>query len=458
MCVLPIERFRFLIGLIPCVAALLMCGCGETNTAADRGRQPGEVPTIAASTLVVDLQRWPTVVRCQGSLFPDEQAVVGAKVGGRVDSVHVEIGDAVEQADPLATLDQQEAQLRVLQAEAQLRQARSTVGLSEGQSAENLDPVNAAPVREAKAVWDEGVAAFKRAKMLKDRDAFSDAEFDQAAAVEQVGQAQYASSLNSVAESLALIGVREAELSIARQQLADAIVRSPFSGYVQQRQTAPGAYVATGQPIAVVVRTTPLRFRGAVPERFAQSLRLGQEVRLTIQSVSTPVVAAVTRISPMLDSRSRTLMFEAEIPNEDQQLRTGLFAEAEVVIDPDATAIVLPESSIVEFAGNQKVWRVIEGVASEHTITTSERRAGFRRVAEGLEIGDRILIDGDQGLVAMVIEPPANSSVASKSESTIEYRGRDVNSLQREQPTERRILSEPPELPADDDAGSRKSS
>lgn len=455
---MPNERFRFLIGLVPWVAALIMGGCGERTKVGERDRRPVALATIAAATYVVDLQSWPTVVRCQGSLLPDEQVVVGAKVGGRVDNVHVEIGDAVEQGDPLATLDQQEAQLRVLQAEAQLRQARSTVGLSEGQSAESLNPINAAPVREAKAVWDEGVAAFKRAKMLKDRNAFSDAEFDQAAAVEQVGQAQYASSLNSVAESLALIGVREAELSIARQQLADAIVRSPFSGYVQQRETAPGAYVATGQPIAVVVRTSPLRFRGAVPERFAQSLRLGQEVRLAIQSVATPVIAAVTRISPMLDPRSRTLMFEAEIPNDDQQLRTGLFAEAEVVIDPDATAIVLPESAIVEFAGNQKVWRVIEGAASEHTILASERRGGFRRVAEGLGIGDRIVIDGEQGLAAMVIDPPANSSVASKSERAHESRGRDVNTLKCDPTSEGKTPSESPGLRVTDGSIDQKSS
>ncbi len=62
----------------------------------------------------------------------------------------------------------------------------------------------------------------------------------------------------------------------------------------------------------------------------------------------------------MLGSRSRTLMFEADVPNDDQRLRTGLFAEAEVVVDANAQAIVLPEAAIVEFAGNQKVWKVID--------------------------------------------------------------------------------------------------
>lgn len=61
------------------------------------------------------------------------------------ESVHVEIGDAVEEGDPLATLVPQEAYLRVLQAEAQFRQARSTMGISEGQSAETLNPVKLDP-------------------------------------------------------------------------------------------------------------------------------------------------------------------------------------------------------------------------------------------------------------------------------------------------------------------------
>ncbi|QDT04131.1 Efflux pump periplasmic linker BepF [Rubripirellula lacrimiformis] len=397
---------------------LLSAGCRPADVADDGADQSSEMPTISADTFTVQLQSWPTIVRSQGSLHPDEHAVVGAKIGGRVDLVHVEIGDFVQQDDPLATLDQQETLLRIVQAEAQLLQARSTVGLLEGQSADDLDPKNAPPVREAKAIWDEGVAAFERAKTLNRRNAMSAAEFEQAAAAERVSEAQYVSSLNSVAERLASIAVRRAELAIAKQQLADSVVRAPFTGYIQQRDIAPGTYVATGQPIAVMVRTSPLRFRGAVPERHAQALRLGQEVRLTIQSVETPSIATITRISPMLDPRSRTLMFEAEVGNDDHQLRSGLFAEAEVVIDPAAQAIVLPESAVVEFAGNQKVWKVIEGVAAEQTIVTSDRRDGFRRVDDGLVVGDQVFVDGSQGMVAKVSVPGPQAVVAANESAT----------------------------------------
>tara|TARA_A100001391_G_C5064190_1_gene276767 strand:- start:69 stop:1424 length:1356 start_codon:yes stop_codon:yes gene_type:complete len=441
-----------------CVALWVLLGCRERNAAPESLGDTQDLPEIAAETLRLEMQSWPTVVRCQGNLLPDEQVVVGAKVGGRVDAVHIEIGDFVEQGAPLATLDQQEARLRVLQAQAQLRQARSAVGLLEGQSADDLNPENAAPVREAKAVWDEGIAGFKRAQMLIERNALSAAEFDQAAAAEQVAQAQYASSLNAVAESLALIGVRQAELSIAQQQLADAVVTAPFSGYVQQRGIAPGAYVATGQPIAVLVRTSPLRFRGAVPERFAQSLKLGQEVRLTIQSVPTPVTAAVTRISPMLDSRSRTLMFEAEVANKDHQLRTGLFAEAEIVIDPAARAIVLPESAIVEFAGTQKVWKVVDGMASEQPIATSHRRPGYREVAEGLEIGDLVLIDGDQGAVAKVTGPTVRSSLATSRDEPGDVKDTKDAVLNNGKPTESPASMESTEDLIDEDSNVRASS
>ncbi|MCO8125131.1 efflux RND transporter periplasmic adaptor subunit [Stieleria sp. TO1_6] len=399
--------------------AFLLSGCGGTiNADSKNAPAPKEVPTLKAETMLVQLQRWPTVVRSQGSLHPDEQAVIGAKIGGRVDQVHVEIGDFVQQGDSLATLDQQEARLRVMQTEAQLLQARATVGLETDQTAADLNPQNAAPVREAKAIWDETVAVFKRAQLLKDRNALSAAEFDQAAAAERVAEAQHISSLNAVAERLAVIRVREAELALAKQQLIDSVVKAPFSGYIQQRDIAPGAYVATGQAIAVLVQTSPLRFRGAVPERFAQSLRLGQDVRLTIQSVPTPVAATVTRISPMLDPRSRTLMFEADVDNEDQQLRTGLFAEAEVVIDPDANAIVLPKSAVVEFAGNQKVWKVVDGVTVEQTITTSEFRGNLCRVDEGVNVGDQLLVDGDRGLVAKVIAPGSPSKLPTSETTT----------------------------------------
>src|SRR5690606_29886431 len=101
-------------------------------------------------------------------------------------------------------------------------------------------------------------------------------------AAEKVARSRYDSAVNQVREKLALIKVRRAELAVARQQLAETVIRAPFDGYVLRRHAAAGAYLQVGQQAITLVRTDPLRFRGRVPERKAAQVRLGQEIHVRI--------------------------------------------------------------------------------------------------------------------------------------------------------------------------------
>jgi len=343
-------------------------------------------------------------MRTQGSLVADEVSVVGARVAGRVAEAPVDLGDITREGDLLVLLDQADFRLEVVQAEAQLAQTRAAVGLRSDDPVEKLDRERSPPVRQEKALWDEARANLQRAQSLIARDALTEADREQLEASERVAEARYSAALNSVSEKIALIHVRESELAIARQRLVDAEIRAPFTGLIQQRHVAPGAYVKVGDPIVTVVRTSPLRFRGTMPERHAQELELNNEVRLHIDSLSEPLVVHVTRISPSLDVLSRSLLFEAEVNNSEGLLRTGLFAEAEVVLNTDTQAIAVPSSAIVEFAGAEKVWKVTDGTAREQIVFTGARRGDQVEILDGLTSGDQILLDGQQGKVARVVD------------------------------------------------------
>lgn len=401
------------------LALVGLAGCTpEVEEAEAASDQP--LGQIVAAVLSVDRSSWPSVVRSQGSLVADEESVVGSRVAGRVAQVHVDLGDKVAVGDPLVTLDQTEFELAVRQAEAQLAQTRSAVGLHSSEPVDQLDPKNAPPVRQERAVWEEAKANLERAERLLAQQGVSQGEYDQAAAAERVAEARLAAALNGVYEKIALIGVREAELQLARQRLEDAVIRAPLDGYVRMRNVAPGTYLSVGQSIAVVVRTSTLRFQGTVPERYAQQLRVGLPVQMQIESVAEPRTAVVSRVSPALDPQSRALAFEAEIDNPQGELRSGLFVEAEVVVDPSAEALVIPHSALVEFAGVQKVWKVVDGVATEQQVLCGTRRPAGCEVIDGLAAGDQILRDGSTGRHAIVIaenvaEAPAESATDAQS-------------------------------------------
>ena len=374
-----------------------------------------ELPVLEVELLTVTERTWPRMVRVQGSLIADEVTVVGAKVAGRVSDVLVELGDSVDAQSVLVVLEQSEFRLQVAQKEAELSQARAAVGLKEGEPPESLDPSNSPPVREQKATWDEARARVARYKQLIGQKAVTETEIEQAIAAEQVAAARYASALNSVNERLALIGVRGVELDLARQQLADTSVTAPFNGLIQERHVAPGTFVQIGQPLMTVVRTDPLRFRGTVPERYAQQLRVGQDVTVQIQSIRGARQVKVTRISPSLDPLSRALAFEAEVSNENGELRTGLFCEADVALDPTARGLVVPQSAIVEFAGTEKLWVVVDGVARERLVDTAERRGGLVRIESGLKAGEQILLHGSEGQIARISGPDTHPREESRN-------------------------------------------
>ncbi len=103
--------------------------------------------------------------------------------------VHVDLGDRLEAHAPLVTLDESEFRLQVEQVEAQLAQARAAVGLQTGQPAEQLNPPQAPPAREAKAVWDEAVATTTRLTPVAGNSSITEAQFDQAVSAEKVAEA-----------------------------------------------------------------------------------------------------------------------------------------------------------------------------------------------------------------------------------------------------------------------------
>ncbi len=368
---------------------------GKAQPAPAQATAPAKVSTLASVRL--QMQSWPTTVRVQGSLLGEEDAVIGTKVAGRVREVKVDVGKAVQVGDVLASLEQENFQWKVLQAQAQLEQALAKLGLKPGQDEKGLNPEAIPEVVQEKALWDEAAANLKRGEALVQQNAISAEEVQQRQADKDVAEARYHAALNKVSEELATLEMRRAELGLAQQDLTDSVIRAPYAGTVQQRHVAPGVYLSVGQPVVTLVKVDPLRFRAGVPERDAMQVKVGQQVHVFIVGEEEPRTAKVSRINPSLDLSSRSLVIEADLANSGSSLPVGLFAEAEIVVDPDAKALAVRQEAILEFAGVEKVWRVHNGEASQQEVTTGRRQAAMVEILGGLSEGDIVLSDASQG-------------------------------------------------------------
>jgi membrane fusion protein (multidrug efflux system) len=203
--------------------------------------------------------------------------------------------------------------------------------------------------------------------------------------------------LNGVQEKIALLAMRRVELSMALQIQRDAVIVSPFAGVVQERHVAPGVYLSVGEPVMTLIRNDPLRFRAGVPEREAMLVRPQQNVRIIIEGEPQPLVARISRISPGLDMASRSLIIEADLPNPGGRLRSGLFAEGEVLVGQQERTLAVPINAVNEFAGVEKVWVIEQGKAREQQVETGRRNAGLVEIVAGLSAGTQIVSRAEQG-------------------------------------------------------------
>lgn len=395
-----LEAAWALAALLPLSAALAGC-----QVKAAPGPLNPETPAAAPAQVEVvpaELRPCPRVVRVQGSLLADEHAVIGTKVAGRVQKVQVDLGSRVAAGDPLATLETEEFDLRVREAEAQLETVRVKLGLKPGEPEERLDRKKAPGVAQEEALRNQARANLQRAQTLAPNHIITAEELDQCQAALQVAEARYISALNAVEEQIALIGVRRAELGLAKQARVDAELRAPFAGCVQQRHVAPGTYVEVGQPIVSLVRTDPLRFRAGVPERQAARLLEGQAATIQVEGLATPLQGAVSRISPALDVSNRSLTVEIDVPNAGPRLRVGLFAEAAVVVEPDARSVSIPASTVRDFAGVEKVLVVEKGQVADRVVTTGRQDGDWVEVLTGLAAGEAVVRQPRDGLAGPV--------------------------------------------------------
>jgi RND family efflux transporter MFP subunit len=331
-------------------------------------------------------------VSVTGTLAAQDEATLSVKVPGRLGAVAVDLGSVVRRGQVVAQVEPQDYKLRVQQSEAALQQARARLGLAPEGDDDRVDPEKTGTVRQARAVLEQERENRKRVVALVEQGVVPRAEFETADANFKVAESKYQDALEEIRNRQGLLAQRRSELAIARQALADTTVVAPFDAVVQEKRASVGEYLAAGAPVVSVVRVNPLRFRGEVPEREASSVRAGQPVRVTVEGDARLYAGRIVRLSPVINQQNRVLVVEAEIANPGS-LRPGGFARAEIVTNSGDTAVTVPASAVVTFAGIEKVITVENGKAKEKPVTTGRRADTWTEVLSGVGVGEPVVID-----------------------------------------------------------------
>jgi len=339
-----------LIGLMLLAGGLAGIKLMQIKQMTARGEQ-STPPPEPVTTAVARLENWETLLNFVGSLKAVQGITVTAELTGKV--VHIDFvpGSKVHAGDLLLRQDtsSEEAQLR--SAEAALSLARLTLERD-------------AKLREKKIIpqseYDDADAKFKEARAQADN---------------------------------------------IRTIIRKKTIRAPFTGRLGIRLVDLGQILREGDPIVSLQSIDPIFVNFSMPQQEFAKVRTGLAVRVTSDVIpGTVVKGSITAINPQVDAATRTGEVQATVPNPEEHLRPGMFANVAVVLPKREKVLAIPATAVLYAPYGDSVFVIEEKkgeesgkpgkVVRQQFVETGEKRGDFVAVVSGLKENETIVSTG----------------------------------------------------------------
>jgi RND family efflux transporter MFP subunit len=308
---------------------------------------PENVIRIEAKTL----QSGPVI---SGSLQARQAATLRAEVAGPVLEVKADQGQPVKRGALLARLDDVALQDQLIAARSAARVAGNAVRVA--------------------------VAEEERNEKLAKAGVITQRDFERAQLARHQAQAQLAEA--------------QSRLALAREQVGRTRIVAPFDGVVSERQVNAGDVVQPGSPLVTVLDPRSLELNASVPAEYAGRLKVGTPVDFRLQGDTEQTFSGkIERINPAVDPATGQVRIYVTIPNVEQSLLVGLFAQGRVASESQ-DALALPLAAVDQRTTPPSVLRVRDGKLERVSVTLGLRDdvAQQIEVRSGLQSGDVVVL------------------------------------------------------------------
>jgi membrane fusion protein (multidrug efflux system) len=369
--------------------ALALAGCGG-----DEPAEPAQQLAVPATVITVDPADVPYVAEFVGETESSQEVEIRARVEGFLETIAYREGSLVNKGDVLFQMDRKpfEAALAAAQAELQAQQARL------GTASANL----------------------KRVAPLAAEDALSQKDLD---------DAQGSRDAAIAAVEGARSRVQQAEIN-----LSYTTILSPVTGVTSFARKQPGSFIAPGPDslLTYVSALDPMRVNFSVSEneqlKYTKLIAEGKLRAAADSKYSVKIVLADGTVVPApghvtfgdasFSRETGTFLVRAELPNKDGLLRPGQFVRVLMSGANWVDAIEVPQRAVMQGPQGNFVW-VVDG----------ESKAQFRPVKlgplsgdrwlieEGLQPGERIVVDGGLKLAPGVPVKPVDPAQAPAADT-----------------------------------------
>lgn len=374
------RNFRFVVlgSSIILGSSLILTACSSSSTTAEAAPETTasaativDVPVVTASVGTIE-----SSLEISGTLAPRSRVAVKSKLPGTLERILVDIGDAVETGQTIATIDRREIDAQVDAVTAAVAVARAALDTAEASLA-------------------NAVLELDRAKNLFEKGALPRQRLDGAETAHRAGVAQRDLATANLAQA-------NAALRRAKEVQRDTTVTSPVTGFIVERNYDSGA-IPGDKPIVVVADLREMKLEAGVSELEAGRLRTGMKAIVSVQAKPGETFSGqLAAIAPEVDERNRHFKIDVRVPNNGRALLSGMYANARIVEATTANALLVPKEAIATRDGK----RIVQKVQGD-TVTPVEVKEGLTdgtrvQIVKGLSAGDTVLADARKQIASGV--------------------------------------------------------
>lgn len=356
---------------------------GKLLPASGGGTQESEqVPVDKTSVRIYEAKATSqeAVLSFKANLEPVEEGIVSSKLSGKVVQIMLQDGKKVTQGEPLLAIDDQDIRNQLLSAQSQLQASQSQLEAS------------IAGLPKLKANLDNAQINYNRIKTLFAEQAVTQSELEKAGMALEAAKSDLAASNANVNSLRANVNSVQANIKSLNDSLANAIVKAPISGVIDEKNINLGQFVSPGAVLAKIKNVSSLNAVIQVKQEDLQFIKIGQKALITVgEDTAKEYEGIVKYIDVSADPSARVFNCKVEVTNSEGALRPGVFTKVKIAKGESNQVLAVPVSLLMGNEGAYFVYTVEDGVAGKRPVTIGDLSKDRVEIKSGISQGAKII-------------------------------------------------------------------